>query len=54
MSKLTPRERAALVKRVKEINAKIQNPRLTIAQCDDLHKERELLAKQLLDDRNAP
>jgi hypothetical protein len=54
MSKLTPRERADLVKRVKEINAKIQNPRLTIAQCDELHKERDLLSKQLRDDRSSP
>ena len=51
MSKLTPRERAAIIKRVKEINLKIENPRLTIEQCDRLHKEREELRKKLLIDR---
>jgi hypothetical protein len=53
MSKLTPRERAAINKRVKEINVKIQNTRLTIERCDELHKERELLHKKLLEDRDA-
>lgn len=51
MTKLTPRERAMIVKRVKQINAEIQNPRLTIEKCDELHKQREELHKQLLDDR---
>ena len=53
MSKLPPRERAALVKRVKQINVEIQNPRLTIEKCDSLHKEREELEKRLLADRQA-
>jgi len=53
MSKLPPRERAALLKRVKQINAEIQNPRLTIEKCDALHKEREELEKRLLADREA-
>ena len=53
MIKMSPRERAALLKRVKQINQQIQDPRLTIERCDELHKEREDLAKKLLADRNA-
>ena len=51
MSKLTPRERATIIKRVKEINAKIQEVRLTMEQRDQLHKERALLSAKLLEDR---
>jgi len=51
MSKLTPRERATMIKRVKEINAKIQEVRLTMEQRDQLHKERALLTTKLLEDR---
>jgi hypothetical protein len=51
MSKLTPRERSAIVKRVKELNEKIQNPRLSIERVDDLHRERAALRAQLLEDQ---
>jgi hypothetical protein len=51
MSKLTPRERAAKVKRVTQLNALIQNPRLSIERVDELHKERAALRAQLLEDR---
>lgn len=51
MTKLTPRERAVIAKRVKEINAKIQDPRLSIQRIDDLHRERAALHAQLLEDR---
>jgi hypothetical protein len=51
LSKLTPRERATIVKRVKELNTKIQNPRLSIERIDDLHKERAELTARLLEDR---
>lgn len=53
MNRLTPRERATILKRVKEINAKIQDRNLTIEQCDELHNEREELQKRLLEDRAA-
>jgi hypothetical protein len=52
MGKLTPRERAAIAKRMKEIKAKLANPRLTIEEVDELCKERRLLEKQLMNDRN--
>ena len=51
MAKLPPRERAAILKRVKEINAKIVDGRLTIERYELLHKEREELQKKLLEDR---
>jgi hypothetical protein len=51
MAKLPPRERAAILKRVKEINAKIADSQLTIERYDILHKEREELHKKLLEDR---
>ncbi|MEX0677494.1 MAG: hypothetical protein WD063_10495 [Pirellulales bacterium] len=54
MSKLTPRQRAAIVKRVKELNVKIQNPRLSIERVDELHKERASLHAQLIEDRASP
>ena len=50
MGKLTPLERKALIKRVDELNAQIQNQRLTIEQVDKLRKERAALAKTLRDD----
>jgi hypothetical protein len=53
MNKLTPRERAELLKRVKQLNAQIQNPRLSIERVDDLHKQRAQLHARLLDDRIA-
>lgn len=53
MSGLTSRERANIKKRVTQINQQIQDPRLTIARCEELRTEREALAKQLLDDRAA-
>jgi hypothetical protein len=51
MIKLNPRERAAIVKRVTELNAKIQDPRLSIERVDELHRERAALRAQLLEDR---
>jgi hypothetical protein len=51
MNKLTPRERAAIIKRVKELNAKISNPRLSIERVDELHRERAELHAQLTLDR---
>jgi hypothetical protein len=51
MSKLTPAERAAIVKRVKELDAKMQNPRLSIERVDEMHRERAELRARLLDDR---
>ncbi len=53
MSKLDPRQRATIIKRVKELNAKIQNPRLSIERVDDLHKERAELHALLMEDRVA-
>lgn len=51
MARLTEAERTALKKRVKEIDRQIQNPRLTIEQCDLLRKQREELRKALLNDK---
>jgi hypothetical protein len=51
MTKLTPSERQAIIKRVKEIDRVIESSRLTIDQIDKLHKERAALRKQLLEDR---
>ena len=53
MSKLSPRQRAVIVKRIKELNAKIQDPRLSIERVDDLHKQRAALHAQLVFDRTA-
>jgi hypothetical protein len=53
MSKLTPRERAATIKRVKELNAQIQNERLSIERIDELHRQRAALQTRLLEDRAA-
>jgi hypothetical protein len=53
MEKLNPRERQFIIKRVKELNAKIQNPRLSIERIDELHAERAQLQAQLLEDRAA-
>jgi hypothetical protein len=53
MSKLTPRERAALIKLVKELNVRIQSERLSIERIDALHKERAALQTRLLEDRVA-
>ncbi len=53
MEKLNPRERALIIKRVKELNAQIQNPRLSIERVDALHAERAQLQAQLLEDRAA-
>lgn len=53
MGKMTPRERAAIIKRVKELNARIQDPRLSIERVDELHTERALLHAQLLEDRTS-
>jgi len=53
MEKMNPRQRAAVIKRVKELNTKIQNPRLSIQRVDELHAERASLQAQLLEDRAA-
>ena len=53
MEKLNPRERATVLKRVKELNTKIQNPRLSIERIDELHAERAQLQARLLEDRAA-
>ena len=53
MGNLTPSQRAAIVKQMKVIKAKIQNPRLTIEEVDLLRKERALLEKQIMNDRNS-
>jgi hypothetical protein len=51
MGKLTPAARAAMVKRVKELDAKMQNQRLSIERVDEMHKERSELRARLLEDR---
>ena len=51
MGKLSDSQRQATIKRVQEIDRQLQNPRLTIAQCDELRKEREDLRKKLMHDR---
>lgn len=53
MEKLNPRERQNIIKRVKDLNTRIQNPRLSIQRIDELHAERAQLQAQLLDDRAA-
>ena len=53
MEKLNPRERQLIIKRVKDLNSKIQNPRLSIERVDELHAERARLQAQLLEDRAA-
>jgi hypothetical protein len=53
MDRLTASQRAAIAKRMKEIKAQIQNPRLTIEEVDLLRKERAQLEKQIMNDRNA-
>lgn len=53
MEKMNPRDRAIVLKRVKELNAKIQNPRLSIERIDELHAERAELQAKLLEDRAA-
>ncbi len=51
MSRLTPAERAKIVKQVKELDARMQDPRLSIARVDEMHRERAALRAQLLEDR---
>ncbi|MEX2114688.1 MAG: hypothetical protein WD845_15955 [Pirellulales bacterium] len=51
MSKLTPAERAAIIKKVKLLDVKMQDPRLSIERVDEMHKERAALRAQLLEDR---
>jgi hypothetical protein len=50
MSTLTPTDRAAIAKRMKALDAKIQGPRLLMAQINDLQKERTLLSQRLNQD----
>lgn len=51
MAKLTPAERAKIVKRIKELDVKMQSPRLSIERIDELHNERAALRAKLLEDR---
>jgi hypothetical protein len=51
MGKMTPRERAAMIKQVKGLNLKIQDPRLSIERVEELHSERAALHAKLLEDR---
>ncbi len=53
MDRMNPRERAGVIKRVKELNALIQSPRLSIERIDELHAERARLQARLLEDRAA-
>jgi hypothetical protein len=53
MNRLSPRERAAIIKRVKKLTAKIQDPNLPLEELETLHRERGVLHAQLLDDRAA-
>jgi len=53
MGKLTPSERAAVVKRVKELSAQIQDRQLSIERIDKLHKERAVLHARLVEDKAA-
>jgi hypothetical protein len=53
MERLNPRDRQTVLKRIKELNAKIQNPRLSIERVDELHAERASLQARLLEDRAA-
>jgi hypothetical protein len=53
MSKMTPRERADIIKRVKELNSQIQNLRLSIERVDELHRQRAMLHARLMEDRAA-
>jgi hypothetical protein len=53
MERLNPRDRQTVLKRIKELNAKIQNPRLSIERVDELHAERAALQARLLEDRAA-
>ena len=40
MSQLTPRERLAIERRVRQLTVRIQDPRLRMKQIDDLQRER--------------
>ena len=51
MGKMTPRERAAMIKQAKELNLKIQDPRLSIERVKELHTQRAALHAKLLEDR---
>lgn len=51
MSALTPYQRASLIKRVKDLDRRLQDPRLSIARVDQLHRQRAELRAQLLADR---
>jgi hypothetical protein len=51
MSTLDPRQRADIVKQVKDLDRKIQDPRLSIARVDEMHHERARLRAILLADR---
>jgi hypothetical protein len=53
MEKMNPRERASVLKRIKDLNTKIQNLRLSIERVDELHAERAALQVKLLEDRAA-
>ncbi|MGD9724302.1 MAG: hypothetical protein AB7O59_24115 [Pirellulales bacterium] len=51
MLKMSPAERAQLIKRMKSLNARLQDPRLPLARVEELHRERAVLHAQLLADR---
>ncbi len=51
MNRLTPVERAAMVKRVKQLDVEMQSPRLSIERVDELHKDARELRARLLEDR---
>ncbi len=52
MGRLTPAERAAINKRLKEIKAGIAKPVLTIEQVEQLRTERAGLLTLIMNDRN--
>jgi hypothetical protein len=51
VSELNPRERAGILKQVKDLNRKIQDPRLSISRVEELHRQREQLHARLMADR---
>jgi hypothetical protein len=53
MTTLTAAERTAIIKRVKDLDRRIQDPRLSISRVDELHKRRAELRARLLADRLA-
>lgn len=52
MGRLTPAERAAINKRLKEIKVRIADPMLTIEHVEQLRAQRAALEKLIMNDRN--